>query len=54
MEVLNVAYVQEVKTSIRENETFALLATIPQGGSQLAPLQDFVLSKGLFNVQGST
>jgi hypothetical protein len=53
MEVLNVAYVQEVKTSIRENDTFALVATILQGGSELATLQDFVLSKGLSNVQGS-
>jgi len=51
LEVLNVPYVQEVKTSIRENDTLSSLATILQGDSELATLQHFALSKGISNAQ---
>jgi hypothetical protein len=48
---LNVSYVQEVKTSVRKNNTFPLLATVLQGDGELATLQDFTLSKSTPSAQ---
>jgi hypothetical protein len=41
LEVLNMSHMQEVKTSVREYNTFTTLATILQGDSQLIMLQHF-------------
>jgi hypothetical protein len=48
---LNVPYVQEVKTSIRENDTLSSLATILQGYCELAMLQYFTRSKSISKAQ---